>query len=90
MKYYAVFDGIMKIKEVNNIALDNRNKIEKLRNTYNSLPVYDSIKECIKSLGNYSKITILPDNTEIIPLYVNYDIPVLKKVNFPAFERLAK
>lgn len=90
MKYYAVFDGIMQIKEVNNIALDNRNKIEKLRNTYNGLPVYDSIKECIKSLGNYYKITILPDNTEIIPLYVNYDIPVLKKVNFPVFERLAE
>jgi hypothetical protein len=90
MKYYTIYDGIMRIKEINDIALSNRNNIEKIRNTYNSLPVYDSIEECIKSLGNYSKITILPDNSKIIPLYVNYNIPVLKKVQFPVFERLAE
>jgi hypothetical protein len=93
-KYYCSFEnGRMYIKELNETGQNNRCEYEKLRNTYNSVKLHNSIEECIKYLGSYTKITILPDGREIIPDAINYKNDlwyILKPVRFPIFETIAE
>jgi hypothetical protein len=87
MKYYACFDGTMKIKVLNEIGLENRCSYEKASNTYSSLPLFDTIEDCIRDLNSYTKPVILPDGNEVIPDMFNYphlaDNYILKPVLFP-------
>ena len=91
-KYYCSYEGIMYIRELNEIGQNNRCEYEKKNNTYDSVKIHNSIDECIKHLGSYTKITILPDGKEIIPDSVNYKNDswyILKPVRFPIFETIA-
>lgn len=90
-KYYCSFEGIMKIKELNEIGQNSRSNYEKLTNTFCSVKLFDTLELAIKSLDSYSKITILPNGDEIIPYaknYPQYYFNVLKKVRFPILESL--
>lgn len=87
IKFYCSYENPMKIKSLNETALNSRCIYEKRTNTYNSVPIFDTLEECIKYLGSYSKVTILPDGEEIIPLEINYPSMdhILKPVRFPVF-----
>jgi len=92
-KYYCSYEGIMYIRELNEVGQNNRCQYEKLRNTYNSVKLHDSIEDCIKYLRSYTKITILPDGREIIPDAINYKNDlwyILKPVRFPVYEAITK
>ena len=87
-KYHCSYEGKMYIKELNETALNSRSNYEKATNTFCSVPVFDTIDQCIEHLGNYSKITILPNGEAIIPGQINYPLQddILKPVRFPIFE----
>lgn len=92
-KYYCSYEGIMLIKELNETGQNNRSGHEKRTNTYCSVKLFNTIEECIKHLGSYSKVTILPDNSEVIPDMINYPSTefyyIFKPVRFPLVESLA-
>jgi hypothetical protein len=93
MHYQAFYDGKMRIREINDWAWNNRSPYEIEHNTFDCIKVYNSIEECIKSLGSYSQSVLLPDGSEIIPDYINYPRfydNVFKQVRFPLTETLAK
>ncbi len=76
LKYYASFEnGKSHIKEY-----DESNGIRRLNATtvaiYHSSvlvsELFDTLDECIRDFGGYSKPVVLPDGTEIIPSAVNF------------------
>jgi len=93
-KYYCHYeiDG-MHISELNETQLENRYEIEKRRNTYNWVKIYNTITDAIKSLGSYSKEVKLPNGNVIIPDAINYPemetYYILKPVIFPIYETIS-
>lgn len=87
-KYHCNYEGKMYIEELNETALNSRSPYEKKTNTFCSVQVFDTLDQAIEHLGNYSKITILPNGETIIPAQINYPLydDVLKRVRFPVFE----
>ena len=76
MKYYASFEnGKSHIKEY-----DEANGVRHLNSTtlaiYHSSvlvnELFDTLDECIRDFGGYSKPVVLPDGSEIIPNAINF------------------
>ena len=87
--YYGSYEhGKIHVKELSQWAYDGRCQYEKDRNTFNSVPIYESIQALIKAMDGYSKPIVLPDGKEVIPAEQNYhiDYSVLIPVVLPIKE----
>ena len=88
--FQAIYNHGMAIREVSQDTLDRvQGGYERARNTFESVPLYNSLDACIRSLDGYIQPVVMPDGSTIYPRDINY--PALASpfvfVTFPVMER---
>ena len=77
MGYYGILNfetNMIEFSEISNDELNSRSLYEKQKNTYSSVPVYDSIKDIIIKMKSYCHTIKLPDKSFIIPSIAYIDL----------------
>ena len=77
MKYYGILNfetDMIEFFEISDDELNSRSPYEKQKNTYSSVPVYDSIKDIIIKMKSYYYKIKLPDGSFIVPSMAYIDL----------------
>ena len=88
--FQSIYNHGMTIREVSQQTLDRvQGGYERSRNTFESVPLYNTLSDCIKALDGYYSPVTMPDSTTVHPRDINY--PQLASpfifVTFPIEER---